>query len=282
LTNDSVKRILSFRGKLFAKPRFNEYLDFRESGEYIVLELQRLYSLTRQAIQDYDMISDGDRIAVGLSGGKDSLTLLYALAGLRSFYPRKFTLEAITVDLGNGEFDLARIKALCERFSVPHVTVSTQIGKILFEARKEPNPCSLCATLRKGALNKAAISDGCNKIAYAHHRDDLIETMMMSLIYEGRFHTFNPKTYLDRSGLSVIRPLIYAREADIIGFANKYDLPVMKNPCPADGKTKRQYVKLLTNRIEKENPGAAKCMFHAILNGAFDENNPEDGGNYHE
>jgi len=234
------------------------------------MQLQRLYSLTRQAIQDYDMISDGDRIAVGLSGGKDSLTLLYALAGLRSFYPKKFTLEAITVDLGFGGFDVSAVKKLCERFSVPYTCISTQIGKILFEARKETNPCSLCSTLRKGALNKTALAHGCRKVAYAHHRDDIVSTMLISLLYEGRFHSFNPKTYLDDSGITVIRPLMYVSEADIIGFKRLYELPVLKNPCPADGKTKREYVKILTKQLEKENPGARERMFHAILEKGFE------------
>ncbi len=231
------------------------------------MKLQRLYSLVRQAADDYDLIHDGDRIAVGISGGKDSLTLLYALHGLQQFYPKKFDLFAITVDLGLDGFDLGPVKTLCERFSVPYTIISTEIGKILFDIRRESNPCSLCAKLRKGALNQAALDLGCNKVAYAHHKDDVVETLLLSMIYEGRFHTFEPATYLDQTGLTVIRPMIYVCEADVIGFKNKYELPVCKNPCPADGYTKREYVKKLTKRIAQETSTDVKSqMFHAILN----------------
>jgi len=231
------------------------------------MKLQRLLSLTRQAVDTYHLIEDGDRIAVGISGGKDSLTLLYALHGLRRFYPKKFELCAITVDLGFGPMDLSPIKSLCEELSVPYTIIPTEIGKILFEVREESNPCALCAKMRKGALNKAALELGCNKIAYAHHKDDVVETMMLSLIYEGRFYSFSPITYLDRTELTVIRPMIYVNEAEVIGFKNKYNLPVCKNPCPVDGHTKREYVKLLTKRIEKENPGSKERFFHAITTG---------------
>lgn len=231
------------------------------------MDLQRLYSLTRKAVDTYQMIDDNDRIAVGISGGKDSLTLLYALHGLMQFYPKKFSLEAITVDLGFDGFDLSRVSMLCGQLSVPYTVLSTDIGKILFQERKESNPCSLCAKLRKGALNKAAKQSGCNKIAYAHHREDLIETMLMSLLYEGRFYAFSPYTYLDRMDLTVIRPLMLVPEADVKGFQNKYGLPVCKNPCPADGSTKREYVKLLTKTLEKENPGVKTRLFHAVLTG---------------
>lgn len=231
------------------------------------MKLQRLLSLTRQAVDDYQMISDGDRIAIGISGGKDSLTLLYALHGLMRFYPKNFELVAITVDLGFDGFDLTPVKELCERLSIPYTIVSTDIGKILFDIRKESNPCALCAKMRKGAFNQAAKDLGCNKIAYAHHKEDLIETMLLSLIYEGRFYAFSPYTYLDRMDVSVIRPLIYVNEADVIGFKNKYQLPVCKNPCPVDGHTKREYVKKLTKTLENENPGVKDRMFHAITTG---------------
>lgn len=234
------------------------------------MKLQRLYSLTRQAIDDYQMISPGDHIAVGVSGGKDSLTLLYALCGLKRFYPNSFELSAITVDLGFQDSDFNPVKELCERLSVPYTIVSTEIGKILFDIRKESNPCALCAKMRKGALNQAAKDWGCNKIAYAHHKDDLVETMLLSLIYEGRFYAFSPYTYLDRMDLSVIRPLMYVDEPDVIGFKNKYELPVCKNPCPVDGHTKREYVKMLTKSLEKENPGVKDRMFHAVLHGNID------------
>mgnify|MGYP005806478733 CR=1 FL=1 len=231
------------------------------------MKLQRLLSLTRQAVDDYAMINSGDHIALGISGGKDSLTLLYALAGLRRFYPQSFSLSAITVDLGLGNMDLEPIKALCRQFSVPYEVITTEIGKILFEARNEAHPCSLRAKLRKGAFNQAALSLGCNKIAYAHHRDDLIETMFLSLFYEGRFYAFSPRTDLDRSGLTLIRPLLYVSEAEIKGFSKKYSLPVCKNPCPVDGKTRREFVKNLTAQLNREIPGVKDRIFHAIIQG---------------
>lgn len=230
------------------------------------MNLQRLYSLSRQAVDAYQMIDEGDHIAVGISGGKDSLTLLYALQGLMRFYPKAFTLTAISVDLGFEGFDLTPVKELCSRLSVPYQIIPTSIGKILFEERCESNPCSLCAKMRKGALNQAALEAGCNKIAYAHHMDDIIETMLLSLIYEGRFYSFPPVTHLDRTGLTVIRPLMLVPEADVIGFKNKYRLPVCKNPCPADGFTRREYAKNLVRQLERENPGAKKRLFHAVLN----------------
>lgn len=231
------------------------------------MKLQRLLSLTRQAADDYALIDTGDRIALGLSGGKDSLTLLYALSSLRRFYPHSFELSAITVDLGFDNFCLDDVAALCGELSVPLTIVPTEIGRILFETRQETNPCALCAKMRKGALNQAAKELGCNKIAYAHHREDLIETMLLSLIYEGRFYAFSPKTYLDRTDLTVIRPMIYVEEADVIGFKNRYHLPVCKNPCPADGKTKREYVKNLTNKLNLDAPGVKDRFFRSIIDG---------------
>ena len=231
------------------------------------MKLQRLLSLTRQALDAYDMIDPGDKIAVGLSGGKDSLALLYAMKHLQKFYPKSFDLCAVTVDLGFGNFDLQAAKIFCQKLSVPYTVVPTEISQIVFESRQESNPCALCAKMRKGALNKAAKDLGCNKIAYAHHRDDVIDTMMLSLIYEGRFHTFSPKTYLDRMDLFVIRPFLYVSEADIIGFKNRYQLPVCKNPCPVDGKTKREFVKNLIKSINTEAPGVQDRFFHAVASG---------------
>ena len=231
------------------------------------MKLQRLLSLTRQAVDDYALIDSGDKIAVGISGGKDSLTLLYALHGLKRFYPNEFELSAITVDLGFENFDLSPVRSLCSELSVPFTVVPTDIGKILFETRKESNPCALCAKMRKGALNETAKQLGCNKIAYAHHRDDLIETMLLSLIYEGRFYAFSPKTFLDRTELTVIRPMIYVSEADVIGFKNRFSLPVCKNPCPVDGKTKREYVKQLPKQLNLQAPGVKERLFHAITEG---------------
>lgn len=231
------------------------------------MKLQRLLSLTRQALDTYNMIDPGDKIAVGLSGGKDSLALLYAMKHLQKFYPKSFDLCAVTVDLGFGNFDLQVAKIFCQELSVPYTVVPTEISQIVFESRQESNPCALCAKMRKGALNKAAKDLGCNKIAYAHHRDDVIDTMMLSLIYEGRFHTFSPKTYLDRMDLFVIRPFLYVSEADIIGFKNRYQLPVCKNPCPVDGKTKREFVKNLIKSINTEAPGVKDRFFHAVSAG---------------
>lgn len=231
------------------------------------MKLQRVLSEVRKAVDDYRMIAEGDKIAVGISGGKDSLTLLYALSSLRRFYPHPFELVAVTVDLGFANLDLSEIKKLCEKLEVPYTVVKTQIGQIVFEQRQENNPCALCAKMRKGALNEAMKQLGCNKIAYAHHMDDVVETMMLSLLYEGRFHTFSPVTYLDDTGLTVIRPLIYMKEADVIGFVRKYEVPVVKSPCPADGHTKREYVKQLLKQLNTENPGVKQRMFTAIQNG---------------
>ena len=233
------------------------------------MDLQRLMSLTRKAIDDYGMISEGDKIAVGISGGKDSLTLLSALAGLRRFYPQSFTLEAITVDMGFPEAaeGLLPIRRLCEDLSVPYTVVPSQIAEIVFEDRKEKNPCSLCAKLRKGAFNTAAKELGCNKVAYGHHKNDMVETLFLSLIYESRLYCFSPVAYLDRMDLTVIRPMMYVDESDIKGFARANDLPVFKNPCPADGNTRREYVKQLIGEITRENPGARDRMHAAILRG---------------
>lgn len=231
------------------------------------MKLQRLLSLVRKACDDYSLIDDNDKIAIGISGGKDSLTLLYALHELQRFYPKHFEIHAFTVDLGFGIQDFGAIKALCEDFSIPYTVIPTEIAEIVFQTRQESNPCSLCAKMRKGALNMAAKEAGCNKIAYAHHRDDIIETMMLSLLYEGRFYSFSPKTYLDRMDLTVIRPMMYVDEADVIGFQNKYELPVAKSRCPIDGFTKREYAKDLVKQLNHEHPGAKNRMFTAILNG---------------
>lgn len=197
-------------------------------------------------------------------GGKGSLTLLYALANLRRFYPKNFQLEAITIDLGLKELDFNPIKRLCQELSVNYTVVESDIAKIIFEHRKESNPCSLCAKMRKGAFNNQAKELGCNKEAYAHHYDDVIETMMLSLLYEGRFHTFSPVTHLNRTDLTLIRPMIYVKEQDVKGFRNRYQLPVMKNPCPVDGYTKREYTKQLIKSLTLENPGLKARLYHAI------------------
>lgn len=231
------------------------------------MKLQQVFSYVRKAIDYYHMIEENDKIAIGISGGKDSLTLLYALHGLQRFYPKHFDIHAVTVDLGFQNLNLEEIKTLCSSLGVQYHIIETDIAKIIFEDRKENNPCSLCAKMRKGALNDAIKAIGCNKVAYAHHKDDVVETMLMSLIFEGRFHTFSPVTYLDRTGLTVIRPLLYMNEADVIGFINKYQVPVVKSPCPADGNTKREYIKELLKHLNQENPGVKERMFTAIHNG---------------
>ena len=231
------------------------------------MKLQKLLSYTRQAVDEYEMIQEGDKIAVGISGGKDSLTLLYALVNLQKFYPKQFDLVAITVDLGYEGFDLTGIQRLCEDLQVKYHIINTKISEMVTADSLEGSACSLCARLRKGALNDAAKELGCNKVAYGHHMDDVIETMMLALIFEGRFCSFWPVTHLDKSDLTVIRPMIYVPETDVKGFENKMNLPVSKNPCPIDGSTKREYIKNLIKQLNLENPGVKKRLFHAIKDG---------------
>lgn len=229
------------------------------------MTLQKLYSYTRQCIQQFDLIEEGDKIALGISGGKDSLALLYALAGLRKFYPKHFEIIGVTADLGFGEFDLGPIQELCRELEVEYHVLKTNINDILKEKVKKGTNCAMCAKLRKGAINNFAREHGCNKVAYAHHQDDMIETMMLSLLYEGQFFSFGPKTWYEEAGITVIRPLITIPEKQIIGFRNKYNLPCVKNPCPHDGITRRQYVKNLIAQISRENPGVKVKMFNAIM-----------------
>lgn len=233
------------------------------------MKLQQVMSRVRKALDDYHMIEEGDCIAVGISGGKDSLTLLAALHGLQRFYKPSFTIKAITIDLGFKNVDFDQVSKMCNDMDVPYEIVKTDIAQIIFEDRKETNPCSLCAKMRKGALNTAIKEMGCNKVAYAHHKDDVVETMMMSLIYEGRFHTFSPVTYLDKMDVTVIRPLIYMKEADVIGYIRANNIPVVKSPCPADGNTKREYIKNLIQSINLETPGVKERMFTAIQNSSL-------------
>jgi tRNA(Ile)-lysidine synthase TilS/MesJ len=225
---------------------------------------QQLLSYVRRAVQDYSMISAGDRIIVGISGGKDSLTLLLALHGLRRFFPKPFDVRAITIDLGFPDTSWDAIIDLCSELDLQYDIIKTDIADIVFEQRKEKNPCALCSTLRKGVLNEAAKEAGMTKIAYGHHRDDAVETMLLSLIYEGRIHTFSPVTHLNRMDITVIRPMIYVDEADVLGYVRKYDLPVMKSPCPIDGHTKREYVKEVLCGLDDELPGIYTRVFTAI------------------
>ncbi|MBQ4098749.1 MAG: tRNA 2-thiocytidine(32) synthetase TtcA [Clostridia bacterium] len=239
------------------------------------MNLQQLMSKTRRALEQYKMIEDGDKIAVGLSGGKDSMALLYVLSGLRRFYPKKFELVAITVDMGLGldENEVLAVKKVCEELGVYYHIEKTQIGEVVFDVKKESNPCSLCANMRRGALNSAAVNLGCNKVALGHHADDLIETLFLCLFYEGRFSTFSPVTHLSRANLTMIRPMIFLREMEIIGFTK--DKPIIHNPCPADKNTKREYIKTALKNLEKDNKKLRENVLGAIThperNNLFDD-----------
>lgn len=225
---------------------------------------KRLLGQLRRAIQDFDMIQDGDRIAVGVSGGKDSLTLLVLLSQLQKFYPARFHLEAVTLTLGIGEADFTPVARLCSEIGVNFTLEETLIGKVVFEARQEKNPCSLCANMRRGALHNVAKSLGCNKVALAHHMDDVIETFLLSLFYEGRIHTFSPVTYLERKDIYLIRPLIYAEEKEIKAFVKASGLVTVPSPCHLDGSTKRQYAKELLQEMSRSNRGLKSNIFGAI------------------
>ena len=200
------------------------------------------------------MIQNGDRVAVGVSGGKDSITLLYALRLYQYFAKAKFELVGITLDMGLFHPDTSVLQAFCQREGIEYVVQETQIGNIVFEARKESNPCALCSNLKRGALHNAAIANGCNKVALGHHFDDVLETLLMSLLYEGRFNTFSPVTYMERKNIHVIRPMVYASEMDVIGACRKHELPVFKSGCPADGETKREEMKQLVREIVRRYP----------------------------
>lgn len=210
------------------------------------------------------MIQPGDRIAVGVSGGKDSLTLLCALAALRRFYPNPFEVEAITLDMGFPGCDFSGIDALCRQLEVPYTVITTDIAPVIFDIRKESNPCSLCAKMRRGALHDGALQKNCKKVALGHHFDDTVETFFLSLFFEGRINCFSPVTYLDRKGITLIRPMLYLKESEIIHLKEKYQLPVVHNPCPADGYTKRQYIKETLRQLEHENPGLRDRLFGAV------------------
>lgn len=229
------------------------------------MKLQQLYSKVRQAVDTYKMIEEGDKIALGISGGKDSLSLLYGLAGLRKFYPQKFEIIAITVDLGYEGFELGPIKKLCEELGVEYHIVKTEINQLISE-----EGCSLCSRLRRGALNNKALELGCNKIAYAHNMDDVVETMMLSLIYEGRFSTFYPVTVYEDTGLKLIRPFVFVTNAEAVGFRNKYNLPVATNPCPFDHTSERSYIRELLDDINKHTSGVRQRLMTAITDGTLE------------
>lgn len=220
----------------------------------------------RKACQDYNLIEDGDKIAVGVSGGKDSLLLLKALSLYKEFSKQDFELCAITVSMGLEPFDLTKIKQLCNDLDIEYKIVPSNIGEVIFNLREERSPCSLCAKMRKGILYEAVKEMGCNKVAYAHHSDDMIETFLLSLFYEGRLNTFLPKIYLSRTDLTLIRPLIYLDEDYIVKLSKKLKLPVVNNPCPIDGHSKRQYIKDLLTNIQNDIPDAKKLMAKALTN----------------
>lgn len=222
--------------------------------------INKLSGLIRRCVDDYQMIEAGDRICVGVSGGKDSLTLLVLMAKLREFYPKPFELCALTIDMGLG-MDFSPVEALCRELNVPYRCVHTQIGPIIFDYRKEKNPCSMCAKMRRGALNEQLLAMGYSKIALGHHRDDAVETFLMSLFYEGRISCFQPVTYLDRTGVTQIRPMLYLSEQQVVHFTEHYQLPVVHNTCPADKNTKRQEIKDLIYRLQATYPELKDRIF---------------------
>lgn len=228
------------------------------------MDLQKLLGYIRKAIEDYNMIEEGDKIAIGLSGGKDSIALTVALKSLQRFYPKKFELEVITVSLGFENLDFSSMKELCNKLGLNYTIEHTSIGQIVFDERKEKNPCSLCSKLRKGALNNAAKKLNCNKVALGHNKDDVIQTFLLSLFYEGRINTFSPISFLDKKQIYLIRPLIYARDKDIKSFVKKDNIKIVNNPCPANGNTKREDIKNLIYRLEKDYDDLDNKIFGAI------------------
>lgn len=226
---------------------------------------KRIFREVRKANSKYRMVESSDKIAVGLSGGKDSTALLFFMSMLQKYTPVDFDLIPIYLDLGLGA-DTQSIKDLCSSLELPLIIEETHIAQVVFEARQEKNPCSLCSTLRRGALNRTAKSQGCNKVALGHHADDVVDTMLMSMIFEGRYHLFKPVTYLDRIDITVIRPLIYVTERDIESFIESTDFKIVKNPCPVDGYTMREEMKKLVADIETRFPGARKRILTSIEN----------------
>lgn len=225
--------------------------------------MQKLVGLVRRCVEDYQMIAPGDKIGVGVSGGKDSLALLVLLAELRKYNHNAFTLEAITIDMGMG-MDFSSIEKLCQELDVPYTVIKTEIGPIIFDYRKEKNPCSMCAKMRRGALNQALLDRGLNKLALGHHYDDAVETFVMSLIYEGRISCFQPVTDLDRTGIIQIRPMLYIHEKTVDSFAARHNLPVITNRCPVDKYTKREEVKQLVYDLTAKYPDLKERIFGAM------------------
>lgn len=233
-------------------------------------DTKRILSYIRRACDDYNMIEEGDKIAIGISGGKDSLTLLTALAEMRRFYPKKYSLCGISIDMGLEGMDFSAVADYCRSLDVEYHIIPSDISKVVFEYRNEHNPCSLCAKMRRGALNNAAHSLGCNKVALGHHFDDVVETFMLNLFFEGRIGVFSPVTYLSRSDVTVIRPMIYMPEKDIHYFAKKAELPVVESTCPADKHTEREEMKQFLARLDRENRGLKYRIYGAIQRGEVD------------
>lgn len=223
--------------------------------------MQEILGLVRRCIEDYDMIQQGETVAVGVSGGKDSLLTLAALARLKNFYPKHFDLVALTIDGGTPGMDFTPVSDFCKELGVEYVRVEVPIYEIVFEDRKEPNPCSLCAKLRRGALNTAITQRGIKKIALGHHYDDAVETYLMNMLFEGRIGCFQPVTYLSRMDVTQIRPLLYAREKQVRSAVNRLQLPVVHNPCPLNGASRRQEVKELIAELEKKYPDLKQKIF---------------------
>jgi len=230
--------------------------------------MKRVLGHLRRADEDFNMIEENDTVALGVSGGKDSMALLYALHLYKNFCRVPFELVAVTVDLGFPGFSTATIADYCASIGVEFICVTTHISKIVFDARQESNPCALCAKMRKGALFTELIRRGISKCAFAHHRDDCLESLFMSMIYEGRIRTFKPKTYLDRKGITLIRPLVYLGENEIISAAARHALPVVQSPCPAAGQTKREETKRLLAQMEASNPKLRDTLLTALKNTA--------------
>ena len=243
-------------------------------------ELNKFSGLVRRCVDDYGMIADGDRVAVGVSGGKDSLVLLMALERLSRYYPRHFELAAVTCDLGFAGMDFAPVEALCRELGIEYIRVRTDIREIVFDARQESNPCSLCAKMRRGALNDAIRERGIRKLALGHHFDDAVETFLMSLLFEGRLSCFRPVTYLDRSGVTQIRPLIYAGEQKIANVAEALGLPIVENPCPMDKTSKRHEIKELLHTLSADYPDMKSKVFGAMQRYPLDGWAPAE--NWHE
>lgn len=228
--------------------------------------MKKIIGCIRKAVVDFNMIQDGDVVGVGVSGGKDSVALLYGLRLFQNFSPVKYELKALSLTLGFDDFDLSPIQSLCDEIGVEYIIKPTQIAKIVFEERNEKNPCSLCARFKRAALHNLCKENSVTKLALGHHRDDGIETLFLSMFYEGRINTFDPVTYLSRKDLTMIRPLIYAEEREIAGAVKRLDLPIVKSPCPADGNTQREYMKQSLLKFYKDIPHSKKNLLNALMN----------------